>query len=197
LVAVDSFVTGIANSFNRSLDWLSNLIPIPGMESVMQLVHLIVSRATTFMDETVLSYNLARGDENVWRSSMDGLVYYAENVKPILKTAVISVLIQYVIMIGTFVVCLVPAYIIGLGLPAAASGYAWVIAAALTGAVKSAILEPIFLTMVALTFHKSVQNQPINEAWSETLGGMTSKFGQLKEKALNYVTPVQPATQQR
>lgn len=186
LVAVDALVTGVASAFNRSLDWISNLIPIPGMDSIMKVVHLIVRRATTFLDETILSYNLARGDENVWRSSMDGLVYYAENAKPILKTAIISVLIQYLLTLLIFVLCLGPAYVIGLVLPEAAASYAWLIAVVLAEGVRSTLLEPIFLVMVALTFHKSIQNQPINEAWVAKLEAVSSKFGKLKQKALDF-----------
>lgn len=196
LVAVDSFVLGIARSFNRTLDWITGLIPIPGMESIMQFVHTIVNRATTFIDETILSYNLARGDANVWRSSLDGLLYYAANAKPILKTAVISTLIQYALTFGCFLICLVPAFFIQHFLPAAVSGYAWIAAVAMAAAIKSAFLEPIFLVMVALTFHKNVQNQPINEAWAETLASASGKFQELKQKAQTFVSnPVpQPAT---
>ena len=153
----------------------------------MKIVHTVVNRATTFIDETILSYNLARGDENVWRSSLDGLVYYAANAKPILKTAVISTLIQYALTFGCFLVCLIPAFMIQQILPAAVSGYSWIIAIAMAGAVRSAFLEPIFLVMVALTFHKNVQNQPINEAWAETLASASGKFKQLQEKAQTFV----------
>ncbi|NDC38539.1 MAG: hypothetical protein EBZ48_10860 [Proteobacteria bacterium] len=186
LVVVDSLVTGVANAFNRSLDWLSNIIPIPGMESIMKIVHLLVHRATTFIDETILSYTLARGDTNVWRSSMDGLVYYAANVRPILKTAVLSLLLQYVLTLAIFIVCLVPAYLLGLLLPASVASFAWLFAVLLAEGIRSAFLQPIFLVMVALTFHKSVQNQPIDESWAARLESMSSKFGKLKQKALDF-----------
>ena len=188
LVLVDSLVTGTARAFNSSLDWLSSLIPIPGMDSVMKFVHAIVNQTATFLDETILSYTLARGDENVWRSSMDGLIYYAANVKPILKTAVLCVLIQYASLFVLFLVCLIPSYAIAQVLPVSVSSYSWIFAVALAAAFKAAFLDPVFLTMVALTFHKSVVNQPINEALSDTLTSLTSKFTELKEKAAGFVS---------
>ena len=183
LFVVDSLVTGVAAAFNRSLDWISELIPIPGMEGVMKVVHAIVNQATTYTDETIFSYNIARGDENVWRSSRDGLVYYAANVKPILKTAVVAVVIEYVVTFVAFLVCLIPAAIIGRILPGQVAGFAWIFAVILAGVVRATVLRPMFLTMVCLTFHKAVQGQAINETYASTLESVSSKFGQLVEKA--------------
>jgi hypothetical protein len=195
LFAVDSMVTGTARSFNRTLDWISSFIPFPGMENLMQIVHKIVDNTTTYIDETILSYNLARGDENVWRSSKDGLVYYAANVKPILKTAVISILIEYAITCVIFLLCLIPCYFVSLVLPAMVSGYAWLFAVFMTGCIRAAFLQPLFLTMIALTFHKTVQNQPINENYVETLSSVSNKFIELKEKAAAFTAgkSVEPA----
>ncbi len=188
LFVIDSLVTGTARAFNRTLDWVAGLIPIPGLESLMQVVNRIVDNATTFVDETIFSYNLARGDDNMWRSSRDGLVYYAANVKPILKTAIISLLIEYGATFVVFLVCLIPAYLLSLVLPGSVSGFAWIFAIFLAAGVRSAVLRPVFLTMVMLTFHKNAQNQPINESLSAQLESLSSKFVELKEKAASFVS---------
>ncbi len=184
LFAVDALVTGVVRAFNRSLSWFSSLLPIPGMQGAMRLVQLIVHRSTTFIDETILSYNLARGDENVWRSAADGLVYYAANAKPVLKTAILSLLVQYALTICIFILCLGPAYAIGLILPSAAASNAWLIAVVLAETARMAILEPILLSMIALTFHHSVNQQPINEEWASKLESLSTKFIELKNKAV-------------
>ena len=111
-------------------------------------------------------------------------MYYVANTKPILKTALISVLIQYPLLLRIFVAFLVPADAIGLILPAAVSGYAWLIAVVLMEAVRAAFLEPLFMVMVALTFHNSVHNQPINEEWAAKLESVSSKFAELNQRAL-------------
>jgi hypothetical protein len=56
----------------------------------------------------VLSYNLARGDENVFRSSKDGLIYYAQNAKEVLKTGVFVVVLEKVLTVLIWVVMLAP-----------------------------------------------------------------------------------------
>ena len=183
LFGVDALVTGIAGAFNRTLDWVANLIPIPGLDSVMELVHRIIIAATTYLDETIFSYNLARGDENVWRSSADGLVYYAQNAKPVLKTAVWCVILEYVLTFIAFILLLIPCWLISIPLPDNVGSFAWVFAIVLAGAVKSAVLRPLFLTMVATTFHVSAQNQEINLQYASMLEQATDKFRELSEKA--------------
>ncbi|MCC6933160.1 MAG: hypothetical protein IT292_07895 [Deltaproteobacteria bacterium] len=191
MFALDSIVTGVARAFNGTLDWISNILPIPGMDSIMNVVHKIVDNATTFIDETIMSYTLARGDENVWRSSADGLVYYAANVKPILKTAVTALVIEYVITGIVFLIALIPAYIISWMLPGDLSSFAWVIAIPITAGVRAAILHPIFLVMVALTFHKNAQNQPINLDLDQVLTKVSDKFTKLKGKIMESAKPAQ------
>lgn len=194
LLVLDSLITGVVRAFNRTLDWVASLIPIPGLDGLVRVVEAVVRNATTYIDETVFSYNLARGDENVWRSSSDGLVYYGQNVKPVLKTAVIGLVMEYVLSLAAFIVFLIPAALISHILPAAVSGFAWIIAVILALTVRSAFLNPVFLTMVTLTFHVNVQNQAIDQNMAEKLASMSDKFRQLAEKAKNYVSGSKPAT---
>ena len=189
MFVLDSLITGTAQAFNRTLDWIASLLPIPGMEGLMQIVNRIVDAATTYIDETIFSYNLARNDKNVWRSSMDGLIYYAQNVKAILKTAVWVVVYDYVLSFLIFLVCLAPAYLISKILPAQVSGYSWVFALIFAYTVRAAFLQPLFLTMVAICFHKNVHQQAINADMESVLSNASSKFQELTQKAKEWVTP--------
>ena len=187
LFVLDSLITGVARAFNRTLDWLAGFLPIPGLENLMKVVNAIVTAATQYIDETIFSYNLARGDANPWRSSSDGLVYYAQNVKPILKTAIWSVVLEYSLTFLAFVLCLIPAYLFALILPSSVAGWSWLFAVFLAVAIRTSVLHPIFLTMVALTFHKSVYGQSIDESYAATLSSASGKFQELAEKGREWV----------
>jgi hypothetical protein len=143
--------------------------------------------ATTFIDETIFSYNLARNDDNVWRSSADGLVYYGQNVKAVLKTAVIALIIEYALSFVLFLVCLIPAFLLGAILPESVAGFAWIFAVILAFNIRAAVLHPVFLTMVALTFHKQCEGQEINEEVAATMSSVSSKFEELLKKAKEWV----------
>jgi hypothetical protein len=190
LFALDILVDGVVGAFNRTLDWVSSLLPVPGLDSVTSVVKAVLRASTTYVDETILSYNLARGDENVFRSSRDGLVYYAQNAREVLKTGVWVVVLDKVLSAVIWVVMLAPAFGLAYFIPNA-GGFAlvtaFVIAIALAADVRAAFLKPLFLTMVMIKFHTQVQNQPINETWDARLDEVSNRFRELKDKAAAWV----------
>ncbi len=197
LFAVDMIVDGVVNAFNRTLDWVSSLIPVPGLDSVVGFVKAVMRASTTYIDETIFSYNLARGDENVYRSSKDGLIYYAQNAKEILKTGVWVVILEKVLSFIIFMVIFVPALVLVSLLPFSGWGVlvqitAVIAALMFTYDVQQAVIRPLFLTMVMLKYHAVVQNQPINAEWDQRLDNVSEKFKELKGKASEWVsgTPV-------
>ena len=54
---------------------------------------------------------------------------------------------------------------------------------------KSGIFRPLLLTMVALTFHKAAQNQPINAEADQALTTASTKFTELTQRARSWVAP--------
>jgi hypothetical protein len=188
LFALDLLIAGVVRAFNRTLDFIAHLIPIPGLQSIVGIVNAIVRAATTYIDETILSYNLARGDENAWRSSKDALIYYCQNAKEILKTAVWVVVLDAVLTVVVWVVMLAPALLLLAVLPSsvAPGGFiaALVIAALFAMPVRQAFLKPLFLVMVMTKFHVSVRNQAINLEWDQRLSSLSSKFREIKDKAV-------------
>jgi hypothetical protein len=187
LFAMDLLIRGVVRAFNRTLDWVSHLIPLPGLQSVVAIVNAVVKAATTYIDETIFSYDLARGDENPWRAGKDGLIYYAQNSAEILKTALYVVVLDKVLTVVVWAVMLMPAFLMLAVLPAAAKPGGFVgglvIAALFASNVRQAFLKPIFLVMVMAKFHTVVQHQPINAEWDARLSSVSSKFREVKDKA--------------
>lgn len=196
LFALDLLIKGVVHAFNRTLDWIAHLLPIPGLQSIVGIVNAIVRAATTYIDETIFSYNLARGDDNPWRSSKDALIYYAQNSKEILKTAIYVVVLDKVLTAVVWVVMLAPAFLMLAVLPAAAKPGGFigglVIAALFASNVRQAFLKPLFLVMVMTKFHVVVRSQPINLEWDARLSGLSSKFQDIKDKAAGGWSPTPP-----
>jgi hypothetical protein len=188
LFAMHLLVRGVVHAFNRTLDWISNLLPIPGLSSVVGIVNAIVRAATTYIDETIFSYNLARGDDNPWRSSKDAIIYYCQNSMEILKTAAWVVVLDKVLTVALWAVMLVPAGLLLVVLPAAWKPGGMIlgfgIAALFASNARQAFLKPILLVMVMTKFHVVVRNQAINTEWDERLSSVSSKFRDIKGKAL-------------
>jgi len=188
MFVLDSLITGVVRSFNNTLDWVAGLLPIPGLDGMMRVVNAVLRSATTYIDETIFSYNIARADGNAWRSSADGLVYYAQNAKPVLKTAVIVLLLEYLLSFVLFIVLLAPMALISRALPESVAGIAWVVfAVMLAFNLRAALLHPIFLTMVALTFHTHAHGQKINLDMAGVLSAASSKFDELAERSKRWL----------
>jgi hypothetical protein len=193
LFALDLLIKGVVRAFNSTLNWLATLVPVPGLQSVVGIVNAVVRAATTYIDETIFSYNLARGDENPWRSSKDGLIYYCQNAEEILKTAAWVVVLDKVLTVVVWVVMMAPAFLL-LATPLASAlpggiVAAFVIAALFASNVRQAFLKPIFLVMVMVKFHIVVRNQAINLEWDGRLSSVSSKFREIKDKAGEMTQP--------
>jgi len=193
LFALDLLIKGVVAAFNRTLNFVTGLLPIPGLQSVMALVNAVVRAATSYIDETIFSYNLARGDDNSWRSSKDALIYYAQNSQEILKTAIWVVILDKVLTAVVWAVMLAPAFLMLAILPASAKPGGFigglVIAALLASNVRQVFLKPVFLVMVMTKFHVLVKDQPINLTWDERLSSVSRKFGGIKDKAATATAP--------
>jgi len=187
LFAVDLLVEGVVRAFNRTLDWVGNLLPIPGMQGLMNVVKAILYSAATSLDETIFSYVLARNETNPWRGGQDGLIYYCQNAKPVLKTAIWVVVLDKVLSVVLWGLMLLPALLVAQLVGAGAGFWTLAIAALFAANARSAFLEPLFLIMVMTTFHVSVENQPINLEWDARLTSLSGKFKELKEKAAAWV----------
>jgi hypothetical protein len=68
-----------------------------------------------------------------------------------------------------------------------------IIASLLAANVRSAVLRPLFLTMVMVKFHALAQGQSIDLGWDERLNAASTKFGELEQKARAWVRPAPAA----
>jgi hypothetical protein len=192
LFGVDLLVDGVVRAFNRTLDFIGGLLPVPALQQLLVIVKAIVRAASTYIDETIFSYGLAREERNPWASARDGLVYYGQNSKEILKTSVWIVVLDYAFTFLVWLVMLAPAFALSHALPQSmflASLAAWLIAILFAGSFRSAFIKPLFLIMVMTRFHVSIRNQPINLEWEARLERVSSKFRELKDKVAGTSMP--------
>jgi len=180
LFGLNMAVRGILNAFHRTLDWIDQMIPIPGLESLSNLLTIVLRAATRYLDKVILSYNLARNENEPWIGAREGLVYYAQNARPILMTSVWIVILERVLTFVLLLLLLAPAGLITVMLPAdvrQSGGLVTVLIALLfAGAIRSAFIKPLFLIMMIVRFHALTENQPINPDWDARLASVSDKF---------------------
>jgi hypothetical protein len=182
LFGMNMLVRGILNAFQNTLDWIDGMIPIPGLDGLSNLATVVLRAATRYLDKVILSYNLARGEGDPWVGAREGLVYYAQNAKPILTTSIWIVVLEKVLTAVIWLL-LAPAGLLTLMFPAGVreSGaiVTVLIAVLLALAVREAFLKPLFLIMMMVRFHALTENQPINAQWDATLASISETFSSL------------------
>lgn len=183
LFGLNALVSGIIQSFHRTLDWIGELLPIPGLSAVASLLAMVMRAATRYLDKVILSYILARGDEESWGGAREGLIYYCQNAKPILQTSIWIVILERCLSFCLWLVLLIPAGAIVVLLPAsvreAGAVMTLLVAALLAGTIRASFLKPLFLIMIMVRFHTVIEGQAINEDWNGRLASISGKFGEL------------------
>jgi len=183
LFALNALVRGVVQAFHGTLDWIAGMIPIPGLDSVSGVVNLIIRAATRYIDKVILSYSLARGDNDAWSEAREGIIYYCQNAKPILKTSIWIVILERGLSVLVWILLMVPAAGLTVMLPQAVREtgaiITVVIAIMLAAAVRNAFVKPIFLIMMMIRFHTLIEGQPINASWNDYLASISDKFREI------------------
>ena len=196
LFAMNLLVRGVVNAVHNTIQGIGNMLPIPGIESIANLITAALRAATRYMDKVIFSYNLATGTENPWAGARDGLVYYAQNVKPVLRQSVWIVIFEYVLTAVMWVALLIPAAMVTAILPSSVlemAGIVTVLIAILFAfAARGAFLKPLFLIMVMVRFHVLIENETINQEWVARLDQLSQKFRDLGHTAEDYLKPAPP-----
>jgi hypothetical protein len=187
LFGLNMLVRGVLQAFHRTLDWVAELLPIPGLESLANLVATVMRAATRYLDKVILSYNLARNDQDPWRGAREGIVYYCQNARPILETSIWIIILEHVLSAVLWLLLLAPAAAITVLLPHAVRESAGivtiVIALLLAATLRAAFIKPLFLVMMMVRFHTLIEHQPLNQEWDARLSALSDRFRTLGAQA--------------
>ena len=187
LFAVDQLVDGVTKSFVRSFVRIVDILPLPGVDTLGKLLQRVALMSTTYVDESILSRAYRDREPNVWKTAHDGVILYAQAWKPILTNAVVLALIGYVEFILLLIVLGLPAVAIGAAFPG--MGVALAIGVIiLAWMIKLAVADAFSLAATLLAYHRSTEGLAVNEEWKARLEGVSDKFRELGQKAVEDVS---------
>jgi hypothetical protein len=189
LFGVDQIVKAVIRSLFGIINIFTAFLPIPALQQLIRLVEAVIRMSLTYVDEVILAYLIRTRTTNPWNTAREGLVLYAQNYKVILRNAVwLSVFLwglTFLLFLGLLgpaaaLIALVPGHA-GLGL--------WVLAIALVFAwsIKAAVLEPLAIASLMQVYFKVIEGQRPDPEWDARLSQASKKFGQLADKAGNWV----------
>lgn len=177
----------------RTLDFIDAWLPMD-LSVIKRTMIRVLNWAMPYVDAVVLSYGLARGDENFGSAGLDGMVYSIQNAKSIIKTALGAWLWEKVILGPVWLASAVGIGVaaagavlsltgadmtlltqnpseffktqpfIGLGAIAAGFVFGPLFAHLIVKTLSEAFVRPMLIAMVMIKFHVTVRNQPLDSA---------------------------------
>ncbi|MFN4008641.1 MAG: hypothetical protein ACK4K8_01680 [Pannonibacter sp.] len=184
LFGIDQLIKGVIGAITGLMQGLFSMLPIPGLDTIARLLRAFLNVAVGFIDEVILAHAIRTRTDNPYASARDALVLYGQNAKVMMKNAAFVAVLVYLFAFVVFLVMLAPAAAIAYLLPGGWSAGGIVFALLFAWAVKAAVLEPLAITCMMQVYFKVTAGQTPDPAWEAKLDGLSSRFGDLKHKAM-------------
>lgn len=184
----DYIISGAVKQIMRFLNKAENLLSfIPGAGVIFIIINKIISLLCNYIDEAVLSYIFIKEDEsNSWKKAADGIVYYAQTWKSMLKTSTKLVVGIFFFKILCYIVFLVISYGIFYtffngSFLALVMGL--VSASILTMLAQGVLIDPYVTIAMIKTYHINIENKELSYDLYGKLSKVSRKFKKLLGKS--------------
>ena len=158
---MDILIRGAVRQVIRIFNTIGSFLSIiPGAAFIIRLFNLVVETACNYIDECILGYIFVSRENNpeanIWKTSADGIVLYAQNWKAIGVGAVKTVLMLWVLKAIL--------YIVSFALFASSlnMGFFGVLFIALVvWALNKAIIDPLATVNMAKAYFAAIEQNPV------------------------------------
>ncbi|RUX06412.1 hypothetical protein EOA35_05405 [Mesorhizobium sp. M8A.F.Ca.ET.023.01.1.1] len=185
LFVVDQLVKGAIRAITGLLGGIAAFLPIPGLSGLVSFLNTVIRLSLTYVDEIILGYNIRINSSSPFETARQGVVLYAQNGKTMVKNAVWLAVIMWGVSFVIFLLMLAPAAAILYVMPGQLAGWAFVLAIVFAWAFKAAFIEPFAIACLMQVYFKTIEGQVPDAAWDARLAEASSKFRELKDKALS------------
>jgi hypothetical protein len=86
IFTLQALIRSVVAEFNWSIGFLGDFLPF-NLGVILMFGRRLLTASTRYLDETLFSYSLIRRNEPLWDAVSEGLGYYFQNSKEILKTS--------------------------------------------------------------------------------------------------------------
>jgi hypothetical protein len=184
LFVVDQLVKGAIRAITGLIGGIAAFLPIPGLDGLVRFANTVVRISLTYVDEIILGYNIRVNSSSPFESARRGVVLYAQNGKVMLKNAIWLAVIMWVVSFLVFLFMIAPAGALLYFMPGQLGGWAFVFAIVFAWAFKAALIEPFAIASLMQVYFRTIEGQVPNPEWDRKLAEASSKFRELKDKAM-------------
>lgn len=187
LFALDQVIKGVVGAITGLVGGLLSILPIPGLDRLMDAVRAFMKIAVGLVDEVILAHAIRTKSTNPWASSQEALVLYAQNARPMLVNAAWLTIISWVLALVVFLLMLAPAAAVVWLIPGGWSAGGFVFAVLFAWAVKTALIEPFALACLLQVYFKVTAGQTPNPEWQAKLASASAKFRDMGTRAASWM----------
>ncbi|MER9523101.1 hypothetical protein NKI96_05905 [Mesorhizobium sp. M0292] len=184
LFVLDQLVKGAIRAITGLIGGIAAFLPIPGLGGLVAFINTVIRLSLTYVDEIILGYNIRINSSSPFETARQGVVLYAQNGKTMVKNAIWLAVIMWGVSFVIFLLMLAPAAAIMWFIPGQLGGWAFVLAVLLAWAFKAAFIEPFAIACLMQVYFKTIEGQVPNAEWDQRLAEGSSKFRELRDKAL-------------
>jgi hypothetical protein len=184
LFVVDQLVKGAIRAITGLIGGIAAFLPIPGLSGIVSFINTVIRISLTYVDEIILGYNIRVNSSSPFETARQGVVLYAQNGKHMVKNAVWLAVIMWGVSFVIFLLMLAPAAAILWVMPGQLAGWAFVLAIVFAWAFKAAFIEPFAIASLMQVYFEAIEGQVPNPEWDTRLAEASSKFRELRDKAL-------------
>ena len=184
LFVVDQLVKGAIRAITGLLGGIAAFLPIPGLSGLVSFINTVIRLSLTYVDEIILGHNIRINSASPFETARQGVVLYAQNGRVMVKNAIWLAIIMWGAAFVIFLLMLTPAAAILYMMPGQLAGWAFVLAIVFAWAFKAAFIEPFAIASLMQVYFSTIEGQVPDPEWDARLAETSSKFRELKDKAL-------------
>ncbi|PBB19466.1 hypothetical protein [Mesorhizobium sp. WSM4313] len=184
LFVVDQLVKGAIRAITGLIGGIAAFLPIPGLSGIVSFINTVIRLSLTYVDEIILGYNIRINSSSPFETARQGVVLYAQNGRHMVKNAVWLAAVMWGVSFVIFLLMLAPAAAILWVMPGQLAGWAFVLAIVFAWAFKAAFIEPFAIASLMQVYFEAIEGQAPNPEWDRRLAETSSKFRELRDKAL-------------
>jgi hypothetical protein len=187
LFGVDLLIKGVIGALARILRGIEGMLPVPGLDALVNLINAVMRMSLTYVDEIILAYLLRTRTANPWAAAQDGVVLYAQNYRHLLKNAAWLTVMIWLASLALFLLFLAPAAALLALFPRAASVWVFVLAFIFAWAIRKAVMEPIAIAALMQVYFATITGQVPDPDWRARLEECSARFRELGQKAASWM----------
>ena len=190
--AVDKLVSAAIKEIQKGIGKVGNALDfIPGMEAATGAAQFFVSIALGYVDECCLGWTFYKKEQGAFKSAADGVVIYAQNWKPLLKGAGVTMLKVILLTLVVALIIFVPVGIL-FKIFSWSPLAAFLLACLIAFVVKFAVMDSYIMIQMMAVYMGVAPQTTITFDLYGSLCKISGKFKELFQKG-QAETPAQPA----